>query len=94
MRNYEIILIVHPDLDDDAFNELINKVKSWISDSGGEITKEDNWGKRRLAYAIHKQREGQYMLLNVQIDPAFTKELDHNIRFLEPVMRFLFTTIE
>jgi small subunit ribosomal protein S6 len=94
MRNYEIILIVHPDLDDEAFKETVEKVKGWISDSGGEITKEDHWGKRRMAYAIRKQREGQYMLLNVQLDPAFTKELDHNMRFLEPVLRFLITTIE
>lgn len=89
MRDYELVFIVHPDLDENAFNEVVNRVKGWISDNGGEIKKVDIWGKRRLAYPIRKQNEGQYVLLDVSLDPAFGIQLERNLRITEPVMRFL-----
>lgn len=90
MREYELILIVHPDLDENAFNETLEKVQGWITESGGEINKVDLWGKRKFAYLIHKQSEGQYVLMDTTMAPAFCAELERNLRFLEPVMRFLF----
>jgi small subunit ribosomal protein S6 len=94
MNNYEVVFIVHPDLDDANFQALVEKAKGWVTESGGSIEKVDIWGKRRLAYAIRKQREGQYVLLNVRMAPSFTIELERNLRFLEPVMRFLITLVE
>lgn len=94
MREYELVFIVHPDLDETAFKEVVDKVQAWITDAGGSITKVDLWGKRRLAYDIKKQREGQYVLMNAQMDPKFTAELERNFRFMEPVMRFLVTLVE
>ena len=94
MRDYEVVLIVHPELDEAAFNEVVEKFKGWIKDSGGSIEKIDIWGKRRMAYSIQKQTDGQYVLFNVKIMPTFTIELDRNLRLLEPVMRFLITTID
>ena len=47
-----------------------------------------------MAYAIRKQKEGQYVLFNTQMDPAFVATLERNLRFLEPVMRFLFTSVD
>ena len=94
MRNYEVVLIVHPDLDETAFKGVIEKVKGWITTSGGSVSKVDVWGKRRMAYAIRKQREGQYVLINAEFAPAFSAELERNLRFLEPVMRFLITVVE
>jgi len=93
MRDYELIFIVHPDLDENSFNETVEKVKGWITESGGTIVKEDLWGKRQLAYPIQKQREGQYMYMHVQLEPSFNSELERNMRFLEPVMRYLLTAI-
>ncbi len=89
MREYELIFIVHPDLDENAFKEVLEKVKSWITDGGGQIGNVDLWGKRRLAYTIRKQNEGQYVLMNITIAPAFSAELERNLRFMEPVLRFL-----
>ena len=89
MRDYELVFIVHPELDETALTAVIDKVKGWIVDAGGTITKVDLWGRRRLAYAIQKQREGQYVLIDAQIAPSFSAELDRNMRFLEPVMRFM-----
>ena len=94
MREYELVFIVHPDLDETALKEVVDKVQAWITDAGGSITKVDLWGKRRLAYDIKKQREGQYVLMHAQMDPQFTAELERNFRFMEPVMRFLVTLAE
>lgn len=88
MRNYEVVLVVHPDLDDTALKGIVDRVQSWISDAGGSVTKLDQWGKRRLAYSIRKQREGQYVYLEANFTPSFSNELERNLRFLEPVMRF------
>jgi small subunit ribosomal protein S6 len=94
MRNYELVFIVHPDLDENALNSVIDKVKGWITESGGSVAKVDLWGRRRMAYSIRKQREGQYVLLQAQIAPAFNSELERNLRFLEPVMRYLLITTD
>lgn len=92
MRDYEIIFIVHPELDQASLEEIVTKVKGWITDAGGTITKQDIWGKRRLANSIRKQREGQYVQLDVQMPPTFSRELERNIRFIEPVLRFMITS--
>jgi small subunit ribosomal protein S6 len=93
MRNYELVCIVQADLDETAFNGVVERVKSWISDAGGSVDKVDVWGKRKLAYPIRKQLEGQYVLLNISLSPEATAELERNIRFLEPVTRYMLTTV-
>ncbi len=50
MRKYEVVIILHPELDENALNEALEKVKGWITAAGGNISKVDAWGKRRLAY--------------------------------------------
>ncbi|HBY09061.1 MAG TPA: 30S ribosomal protein S6, partial [Chloroflexi bacterium] len=52
------------------------------------------WGKRKLAYPIRKQNEGQYFFLLVQMTPSIVVDIERNLRFLEPVMRFLITVVE
>lgn len=94
MRDYEVVFIVHPDLDENALNGVIEKVKGWVVEAGGNIAKVDVWGRRRMAYTIRKQREGQYVLLQAQFAPKFSSELERNLRFLEPVMRFMIKLVE
>lgn len=94
MRNYEVVVIAHPDLDEAGFSGIIEKVKGWIVDAGGTIAKVDLWGRRRMAFQIRKQIEGQYVLIECQMAPSFTAELEHNLRFQEPVMRFLIKLVE
>ena len=93
MRNYELVCILQPDLDETAFKEAVERVKGWVTDAGGKIDKEDVWGKRKLAYLIRKQREGQYVLLNISLPAEATTDLERNIRFLEPVMRHMLTAV-
>jgi small subunit ribosomal protein S6 len=94
MRDYELVFIVHPDLDETAVKDVISKVSGWITDAGGSISKVDLWGKRKMAYSIRKQKEGQYVLFRTQMEPTFGVTLERNLRFLEPVMRFLLTSVE
>lgn len=94
MRNYELVCVIHPDLDETAFNGAIDKVKTWVTESGGSINKVDIWGRKRLAYEINKQREGQYVLIEAQLDPTFTTTLDRNLRFHEPVLRYMIVAVE
>ncbi len=88
MRSYEVVMIVHPDLDENALKGLTDRVQGWISDSGGSVDKVEQWGKRRMAYSIKKQREGQYVYMEAQFAPTFSAELERNLRFQEPVIRF------
>ena len=91
MRKYELVCIIQPDLDEIAFNVVLEKVKGWVSESGGSVDKVDVWGRRRMAYAIRKHKEGQYILLNVSLNPTATSELERNLRFQESVMRHMLT---
>ncbi len=89
MREYELVYIVQPDLEDEAFAEVVDRVDGWIKEAGGEVEKTDLWGKKRLAYPIRKLNEGQYVLLHATFPPEFCTTLERNFRFLEPVIRFL-----
>jgi len=73
------------------FTDITKKIDGWVTEAGGKVEKTDNWGKRRLAYHIRKQREGQYVLFLLTIQPSFTTELERNLRFMEPVMRHMIT---
>jgi small subunit ribosomal protein S6 len=89
MKEYELVFIVHPDLDENAFTDIVDRVKSWITEEGGEVEKIDLWGKRTLAYPIRKQTEGQYVLMETRMEASFGPQLERNLRLLEPVMRYL-----
>lgn len=88
MRNYEVAFIAQPDLDETSLNALIEKAKGWITATGGEVTKVDLWGRRRLAYPIRKQKEGQYVLLQANLANTATREIERSLRFTEQVLRF------
>jgi small subunit ribosomal protein S6 len=92
LRDYEIVFIVHPELDDQAFQGIVDRVTKWVTDPGGQIEKTDIWGRRHLAYPIKKQREGQYVLLQAQMAPSATAELERNMRLTEPILRFMITS--
>jgi small subunit ribosomal protein S6 len=93
MRNYELVCIIQPDLDETALNGVLERVKVWITDSGGTVDKVDIWGKRKLSYEIRKQREGNYVLFNLSLLPNSTSVLEQNIRYAEPIMRHLLTLV-
>ncbi|MEW5942034.1 MAG: 30S ribosomal protein S6 [Chloroflexota bacterium] len=93
MHKYELVCILQPDLDETALNSNVDKIKGWIADAGGSVDKVDLWGKRRLATMIRKQREGQYVLLNVSLPTKAAGDLERNLRFLEPVIRHMLASV-
>ncbi len=93
MRKYELVCILHPDLDETAFNDALDKIKGWIGESEGSVDSVDNWGRRKMAYMIRKQLEGQYVMLNASMLPSATTELERKLRLLEPVMRHMLVLV-
>jgi small subunit ribosomal protein S6 len=88
MRNYEVAFIAQADLDESSLTTLVEKAKGWVTTTGGQVTQVDLWGRRRLAYPIHKQHEGQYILMQTQMTPAATHDVERNLRLTEQVIRF------
>ena len=93
MRIYELMCIIQPDLDETAMNGVLDKVKGWITESGGSIDKAEVWGRRRMAYSINKHREGQYVLMNVSLSPAAISTLERNLRYQESIMRHMLSVV-
>ena len=93
-REYELIFIVHPELDEEGVASLTEKVKSWIDAAGGEVTHTDLWGRRKLAYPIRKQTEGSYVLLRALLPPQTTTELERELKLMEGVLRYLLVRAE
>ncbi len=93
MRKYELVCVVQPDLDETAFNGVLDRVKGWVTESGGSVDKVDVWGKRKLAYAIKKHREGNYVLFNLSLQPTTTAALEQNLRYTETVIRHMLTLV-
>lgn len=90
MRKYELMYIIRPDVETEAVEATVSKFQGIIS-NGGEITKHDVIGKRRLAYEIRKFREGTYVLVKFNATPDVVKELDRVMRITDEVIRHLVT---
>jgi len=94
MRDYELVFIVTPEFDESATADLVDKVKSWITDTGGSIESIEEWGRQKLAYLIRNQKEGQYYLFNMKLEPSAVATLERNFRLQEAVLRFLIVNQE
>ena len=94
MRNYELTFIVPSDVNDEDMNGVVNQIQSWVEGSQGKVTKVDHWGRRRLAYNIAEYSEGNYILLNLELDPQATTELERNLKLSDRVLRHLLIRTE
>ena len=88
MRDYELLFVLDPSLDEEAKAGLIEKVKEVIN-AGGEAGEADIWGDRKLAYNIGKKSTGYYVVLPFKADAELPKELDRRLRINENVMRHI-----
>lgn len=87
---YELALVLNGKLEDDARAEALEKVQNYITRFGGSIVNVDDWGKKRFAYDINKQKEGFYYFIKFQSeDNNCPNELESNIRIMESVVRYL-----
>jgi small subunit ribosomal protein S6 len=85
--------LIQPDLDETAFNAVVDRVKGWVTESGGSVDKVDVWGRRRLAYAIRKLRESNYVVFNLSLQPTTISALEQNLRYTETIMRHMLTLV-
>ncbi|MCR5774501.1 MAG: 30S ribosomal protein S6 [Lachnospiraceae bacterium] len=94
MNKYELAVAVNGQLETDAKNAVLEKVRNLITRFGGTITSEDDWGKKRFAYEVHKVREGYYVFIKFQAEPEAIAEIEHRIRIVENVYRYLIVSDE
>ena len=88
MRDYELLFVLDPTLDEEAKADLIEKVKAVIG-TDGEAGEADVWGERRLAYSINKKNTGYYVVIPFKAEADLPKELDRRLRINENVMRHI-----
>ena len=88
MRDYELLFVLDPGLDEETKANLIETVKSVIN-AGGEAGEADVWGDRKLAYSINKKNTGYYVVIPFKAEPDLPKELDRRLRINENVMRHI-----
>ncbi len=86
MNSYETIFIIDASLEEDAIKALQEKFVGLIT-SNGTVDAVDEWGKRRLAYAINDKTEGYYVLVNFKADSEFPKELDRQYKITDGILR-------
>ncbi len=94
MNQYETVFILTPVLSDDQMKEAVSKFRDFLTNNGAEIINEENWGLKKLAYAIEKKSTGFYILMEFKAQPEFIKKLEINYRRDERVLRYLTTKME
>ncbi len=87
--NYESLFILRPDLDEEKIAEMMEKFRGLIESNGGEVTKLDKWGRRRLAYEIKRLHEGLYIILQFKANQAVVRELDRVFKITDEVIRHI-----
>ena len=89
MNKYELGVIVRADLEDEAFQAEMARVKGLVERFGGTIDKVDEWGRRKLAYPISKLTEGMYTFITFTSPAEAPREIESRLRIMENVLRFL-----
>ena len=88
MRHYEVTLIVHPDQSSQV-TTMIEKYKKIIAASGGNVHREEDWGRKHLAYPIKKIYKAHYLMMNIECDQETLDKLNYNFPFNDAVLRNL-----
>lgn len=86
-RHYEVLFIVDPRLEDAVIQQAVERYTGVVTERGGEVTKVDLWGRRRLAYEIGHLTEGYYVLADVQAEPSAMTELDRVLGLADELVR-------
>ena len=92
MKNYELMYILVPELDENQIKEEITALNKILIDNGASIEGVNEWGLRDLAYEIKKQTKGYYVIISFTSDPIACQEFTRLVRLNQKVLRFLITT--
>lgn len=93
MKEYELTVLIHPDLEVDLETPL-KKVRDIITGVGGEITKEDNWGKKKLAYQINREDFAVYVYMDVKLPADAPLKISNTLNITDEVLRYLLVTVD
>jgi len=88
MRHYEVTLIVHPDQSSQV-TTMIEKYKELITTGGGVVHRDEDWGRKHLAYPINKIYKAHYLMMNIECDKETLDKLNYNFRFNDAILRNL-----
>ena len=94
MRNYELMSVFRPDLEDQGLQDAVEKLKALIAARGGEVASSDIWGRRRMAYPIRDFRDGVYNVSKLKMDPANADELERNLHLNDQILRYLLIRLD
>ncbi len=89
MRDYELVAIISPELDEDEVSKIVDRVTESINSRGGAVEETKNWGKRKLAYPVKKFMEGDYILARFKLMPKSVRELESEIGTVGDILRYL-----
>ena len=92
MKEYELTVVIHPDLEADLETPL-TKVRDIIKNAGGTIVREDNWGKKKLAYAIRREEFGIYIYMDVSLPADAPLKISNIFNITDEVLRYLLVTV-
>ena len=88
MKEYELTVLVHPDLEANL-DTVLDKVRALVTDNGGEIIKEDNWGKKKLAYSIRREELAVYVYFEVKLPAEALLKISNVLNITDEVLRYL-----
>ena len=89
VRNYELVVVLNPEMTEDEIAEAIQAVDGMIEENGGAVDEHENWGLKRLAFPVQKFNEGNYVLTRFSLEPSAVVELNRSLKASESVLRFL-----
>ncbi|PIP49202.1 MAG: 30S ribosomal protein S6 [Chloroflexi bacterium CG23_combo_of_CG06-09_8_20_14_all_45_10] len=93
MRNYELVIVISPEVDGEELPKVVEKVNRFISDRNGIVEETEQWGRRKLAYPIKKFMEGDYILTRFKLEPELVKALEADLAASEEVLRQLIVKV-
>lgn len=88
MKEYELTVLIHPDLETDLEAPL-DKVRKLVTDNGGKIVVEDNWGKKRLAYSINRENFAVYVYMELELPADAPLKISNTLNITDEVLRYL-----
>jgi len=94
MRDYELVAIINPEVDEEGMSKIMEKVAQSINSLNGVVEDIKNWGKRRLAYPVRKFMEADYVLARFKLMPKSVKELEAEIGASGDILRYLVVKVE
>lgn len=93
MKEYELTVLIHPDLEVDL-DAPLDKVRKLITDNGGKVVSEDNWGKKKLAYRINNQDFAVYVALDVELPAEAPQKISNTLNITDEVLRYILVKVD